>query len=45
MGLSVSRLTTPVTNYVSSRKRKLDADGSDEAMNKIIDDALHTPKR
>lgn len=45
MGMTVSKYTTPVKNYVTGKKRKYDLDESDEAMNRIIDETMHTPKR
>lgn len=45
MGLSISKYVTPVKNYVTGRKRKLEADEDDEAMYKSIDETLQTPVR
>ncbi|EFA01245.1 protein germ cell-less [Tribolium castaneum] len=46
MGLiySSSSIVDNVTNYISGRKRKY-SDSEDDEVNKVIDIALHTPKR
>ncbi|XP_072382553.1 protein germ cell-less isoform X1 [Diabrotica undecimpunctata] len=46
MGLNFSthKFVSNVTGYVTGRKRKL-CDSEDEEINKVIDIALHTPKR
>jgi hypothetical protein len=46
MGLIYSRgsIVDNVTSYISGRKRK-HSDSEDDEINKVIDIALHTPKR
>lgn len=42
--LTTHRLVSNVAEFVTGQKRKL-CDADDEGVNKVIDIALHTPKR